>query len=346
MRITRYRLVERMSTARDPLGDLLASIDFLAASDYTIDLLRSRHRAPASEAKTRARRIGPHVRIAAAFLDQALSGRDDVSFLPAYYAILNLAKVCILFSPFHAELTRHRRWHGASYSVGEKDSHSLLTEKIQLHTGGALALFYQALAGQKVNRQQAVRMGDVYGHLQDVSHEFVAASRQRLAVGAFLFDVVQARRGLRVIATPQAGSHIAVPKSARTCPILIGFRKRPDKILRFESRVASASTDSAAVVRSQLRPWLIYHTYESDAAHQATFTPITGGSLPMPEEFPIALAFFHLGSVVRYKPEFLARLRDSRYWPVLRLMRHHCLEKFLLLFWCFVQRREYVITRV
>jgi hypothetical protein len=63
------------------------------------------------------------------------------------------------------------------------------------------------------------------------------------------------------------------------------------------------------------------------------------------EELPIVLAFFHLSSVVRYKPEFLARLRDSRYWPVLMSMQTHCMNKLLLLFWSYVHRRTILFER-
>ena len=59
--------------------------------------------------------------------------------------------------------------------------------------------------------------------------------------------------------------------------------------------------------------------------------PLQRGCLPFPEEFPIALLFFHMGSVVRYQPEFLAKLRDSRHWPILASASRHGLFKFLLL---------------
>ena len=45
------------------------------------------------------------------------------------------------------------------------------------------------------------------------------------------------------------------------------------------------------------------------------------------------LAFFHMSNVVRYNPEFLARLKDSRSWGLLLVLRNHAVLKFLKLFW-------------
>jgi hypothetical protein len=49
--------------------------------------------------------------------------------------------------------------------------------------------------------------------------------------------------------------------------------------------------------------------------------------------------------VTRYKPEFLERLMDSKFWPFLATSRSHALTKFLLLFWSFVHQVNYYIRR-
>jgi hypothetical protein len=66
----------------------------------------------------------------------------------------------------------------------------------------------------------------------------------------------------------------------------------------------------------------------------------------LPEELPIAIALFHISSVVRYKPEFFARIRNSKYWPVVGAARQHILYKFLLLFSSFVRQETMVVRRV
>lgn len=129
----------------------------------------------ASEAKNRQPSVAAHVRAARAFLDQAQSGPELVSFLPAYCAMLNLAKVCILFSSKHAELPPNR-WHGASYDGYGKASHSLVTETVTLRSAGAIPLFYSAITGRTVRDKTRIAMRDVYPYISGIGAEWLEAS--------------------------------------------------------------------------------------------------------------------------------------------------------------------------
>ena len=46
-------------------------------------------------------------------------------------------------------------------------------------------------------------------------------------------------------------------------------------------------------------------------------TPISGKKHVFNEEMCILLAYFHLSNVVRYNPEHLFKLKDSKYWVLL-----------------------------
>jgi hypothetical protein len=127
----RYADIAGFQTPRDPMADLLVHLEYLAARDYAIELLTTRHGIATGDAKNRAKLIEPHVRVAAAYIEQALQSRPEVSFLPAYYAILNLTKIYILFGQHHEELSKNR-WHGAAYPGFEKDSRTLGTWQIYL----------------------------------------------------------------------------------------------------------------------------------------------------------------------------------------------------------------------
>jgi hypothetical protein len=91
-------------------------------------------------------------------------------------------------------------------------------------------------------------------------------------------------------------------------------------------------------VRACVRPVLLYSDLTGNP-----LTPLSSKPLLLPQEIPIALAFFHMSSVVRYKPEFVARLRDSRYWPVVATTRYHGMLHFLRLLWSYVHQRELFI---
>ncbi len=81
--------------------------------------------------------------------------------------------------------------------------------------------------------------------------------------------------------------------------------------------------------------WFLLYT----PAPEAVRTPLCSKHLLLPEELPIALMFFHMSSVVRYKPEFLERLQQSKHWPVLAVAKRHSLLRVLLLFWAHMHKR-------
>ena len=149
MNVTRYEEVQWVVTQLDPLTDLVMWLEYYTAIDYVVSLLTARHGYTAAAATRLAHEVRPHARLAREYIEQALSGPTDVAFLPIYYAILNLLKICILFGPHHALLASNR-WHGATYDGFSKDSQTLLTEKITVRKTGALLLFYRTTTGRTI----------------------------------------------------------------------------------------------------------------------------------------------------------------------------------------------------
>jgi len=68
-------------------------------------------------------------------------------------------------------------------------------------------------------------------------------------------------------------------------------------------------------------------------ASWACFTPISGRSIVFNEETNIMLAYFHLSNVVRYNPEHLYKIMDSKYWVILLGLRKHGFLRFEKLMW-------------
>jgi len=229
------------------------------------------------------------------------------------------------------------RTHGASYQVFGKDSRNLLTEVITLYSRGALPLFYNVITGESIPNGTKVQLRDVYPYLMDVSAEWVMASGKypQTAFIDFTFEHVGESKK-RALARVRLPRDLRGGASLGQLKILKGFRKDP----RSANQYIARTPDDQAIpeylaIWGKIRPHLLYHPVISQ---ELSIAAISGKKLQMFEEFPIALAFFHLSSVVRYKPEFLARIRDSRYWPLIASMQYHCLHKFLLLFWSYVQR--------
>jgi hypothetical protein len=74
------------------------------------------------------------------------------------------------------------------------------------------------------------------------------------------------------------------------------------------------------------------------------FTPVTRSKVPFPEEFPILLALFHLGNVVRYDPERLDKILDSKACSVVETLRRHATLTFLLAIWSHFSQAEIQIN--
>src|ERR1700735_462738 len=147
MSILRYPADEVVTSTQNGFVDVLDWLGFLSAKDYLLEVLVKVHGLSPPDAKRRAVQIIPHVRIASGYIEQSLEGPRDLAFLPAYYAILNLSKVYVLFGRRHSDLRGHRT-HGASYSVERKDSRSVLTEVITLHPKGVFPLFHETLTAR------------------------------------------------------------------------------------------------------------------------------------------------------------------------------------------------------
>ncbi|MDP2951759.1 MAG: hypothetical protein Q8O76_00395, partial [Chloroflexota bacterium] len=95
--------------------------------------------------------------------------------------------------------------------------------------------------------------------------------------------------------------------------------------------------EDTASLQACLRPPMLYEEIDQ-LVGSYHFVPSSGGKLLLPEELPLLCAFYHMSNVVRYDPDTLIRLMDSKYWPVLLALRRHGTYRFLLLFWSFVNQ--------
>lgn len=344
MIVLRYPTTRVCVSSQDPLADILDWLSFLTARDYLTSLLQAKHRLPSSLAASRAKQIIPHVRMAMAFTRQSLSGPVSISFLPAYYAMLNLMKVCVLVGPRHAQLASER-WHGATYNGVSKDSHSILTEFITIKSGGVFPLFYETITGSVLTtkRQIRIQMKDIIPFVVGVGHEYQLATGEPHRLAAINFSVQQSGGKTRHFARvhPPDGDPTTLPRiTSKDLPVLRGYKAVAGDPGSFVGSEVKSPDQQEWVLeaRSHLRTHLIYQINEAIGA-----TPLCSRRLQLPEELPVALLFFYMSSVVRYKPEFFARLQDSRFWPFVAATRRHSFHSFLLAFWSFMQQENCVI---
>jgi hypothetical protein len=350
--ILRYDNLSSVMTPLDPLEDIIAWICGLSSIGYTSDILKTVHgMTDSGEIKRCAQAISLYVENSVGLIEQAYSGPPEVSFLPLYYAALNTSKIYIVLSGRRTDLEKHR-YHGASYDVMGKSSRDLLTEEIELKRYGILPLFYEVLTGvQWCWQGTKLRLRQVYPCIRGIGQEYWYAYQKRCAFQGISVHVkgnpsdgyclvaqlIRERSGLE---PPEAGRK-------RYMKILDGFHPDPKRNDVFTSdRVFATTKDEAR--DSLLRGFRRYLLYEpiKDLGHNVTgsLTVLSGRQLLLPEEIPIWMALFHLSNIVRYKPEFLSKVKDSKSWPMLLALGKHTMLRWLLLFWSYLHQTTYIIS--
>lgn len=135
------------------LDDALDLVSFLTAEDFVSEQLNQVHNKPKADSRELAKRISSHAKLAKDYASLSISSNPEISFLPGYYAILNLAKIFCLIGPYSLEFDKQTKWHGATYNPRKKLSQSLLTEEVCVRTGGTLALFYKTITNQIIKKR-------------------------------------------------------------------------------------------------------------------------------------------------------------------------------------------------
>jgi hypothetical protein len=322
------------------LDDLVGWIEGLRSQEYLADLIRTRHAKRVSlDPRSLARRARPFIEVALDYLEQAERGSAEVAFLPLYYSTLNLAKICILLSPQVGQL-HDKLYHGASYNPRWNDQLRLERQKIKLQPNGVMGLFYQALTGEPwVSAATTLTMSRIYPYVANVGVEYQACEGKpnRLAYGTFDAQ----RQG----SDWQLCFRLNQPGVVKR-DLEFGYHKalRPHHWRKAGDVLISAHTVSAEsqvedLADCCLRRELIYQGVVVNG-DLIVGSPIDRRLPMMVEELPIFAAFFYLSSVARYKPSFMYRQYESRYWPLLNALRRHGMFTFLTAFWSYVHQES------
>lgn len=324
--------------------------------EYVSDLLVEKRRMLKADATRAGRSIAAHADLAISFLEQAFAGREELSFLPIYYALANLSKALIVADGRIEEL-RRQRYHGASWSGITTRSHDLNTDHITLMSDGTIPLLYQTLTGEMWSstrqmkngnwvptKRRKVFMRNVYPYILSIGYEYhhtYGGDTRILPIG------VIARR----FATDKVRIEVKVPAGLPKSDfrILSGLQFDGEKYVSHGMHEIDLEAAATGLARS-IRRFLLYDAYTwgrlgetQRAIRLVTFTPVCNSTLLLPEELPILLAYFHLSNVVRYDPERLLRLFDSHAAGLLHTFVRQGVFRFLVLFWSNLMQASYVV---
>lgn len=355
--IHRYPSTSSAWSALDPLDDVVSWIKGLRSENYLSDVIKERHKNIPSVGKGFKARISmssAHLAVACDYLEQGLSGPESVSFLPLYYAFLNLAKVYVALGPSFEELPK-QRWHGVSYGLSP-DTGNFMKDQLYIQDKGAIPLFYQTVTGKPAPSNLSINMSQVYPYITDVSSEYkIATGMDSLLRSAYL-EAIQEGEFWRVKCSLRDDGE-DTPSNANKPKYLPTLKGRKGSLRRkvgssqdfFGVKVPGPSKEPPM---RELRETFSPCTIITSASAPTPYLPWQGLyavpiALPVsPQlvvfgEFPILLAFFHLSSIVRYHPEFHRQLMDSKYLPLLLALRRHGTYSFLLQFWSFMRQESF-----
>jgi hypothetical protein len=353
----RYPELSECWTKLDPLEDVTAWFRGLRSHDFTTDLLRTKHGFVSSE-KTRdcGKAISAHAESAVELLEQAFSGSPRISYLSLYYAMLDLAKVVILCKGRLSDLRAHRS-HGLAWTGISRVSQDLLTDHITLQEHGAFGLFYDCLAGQMWPKtaqkdksgdwistyKRQILLRDVYPYIRSIGFEYTNTYGEASRFEHVQIDIDETRPGAwRAVVQFPGAIDVGRTINRKRFKILSGLST--DGSAYVTRTVSAADRETARnLLAHDLRWFLLSPSVVSGRSY--TLTPYSSSSFLMPEEIPTLLAFFHLGSVVRYDPERLSRLFDSRACGMLETLRRHGTYDYLLATWSFVTQTQVAVHR-
>jgi len=338
MQIFRYDKRELIGTDLDPIEDILNLITTLKSKGYTSDLLREVHGfSGVGEINKTAKLISLHIDNAIGLSEQAFEGTPETSYLPLYYSTLNLSKVLLLLLGKRVDLERNR-WHGAKYTESEM-TRSFLNERIEIKGNGTIPLLYKTLTGKVIPRTGIkIPLQDIYSHITSVGAEYITVTKEKNKMFMHNASLIKDDTNGHYIKIEILGnSHVKNPPKPKTLKAFTRIKLiRPannDPYYESIKIKGNFETVKEQLKKSICRSLISDDYYGGAYAEWVSYTPVNGKKHVFNEELSIMLAFFHLSNVVRYNPEHLYKLKDSRYWAVLLALRKHGYLKFIKLMW-------------
>jgi hypothetical protein len=344
--ILRYDNPYYVVTPFNPIEDLVSWISGLSSSNYVSEILHSVHGVnDKRDIVLRANSIAVYARNAVGLIEEAYSGPAEISFLPLFYSIQNISKIYIIIAGRGKDLTKNKT-HGASYDPLRKKSRELRTEEVTVWRHGVLPLFYEVLTNDQWGQFRCnVEMRDIYPFITNISHEYIDAFKEPTRLQSIDLYIQQTKAGEYILQARLGDCDHPNAGNLKYLKLVKGFRRDPSNknILNSPKKLASTIEEARNSLIKGVRRFLIYHS-RYGTGEFLPMTPLSARRMLLPEELPIWIAFFHLSSIVRYNPEFLAQLMDSESWPMLLALRKHSIYKYLQLFWSYLHQRSYTFV--
>jgi hypothetical protein len=338
-RFDNYAIVK---THCDPKIDLLSWFSGLRSKGYTADLLRSVHNFHnAREIQICSKAIASHAEHAVELIKQGIIGSPEISFLSLYYGTLDIAKICIICNQMRSELL-NQRTHGASCQFPSKRFPDFMKANIAIKTSGAIPLFYKSLTQKELaSREVRIQNSEILQFIRMVGHEMNEIYQVENNYTPVRCYLEENSTNISLV-VKFLGEH---PFSILTTKAFLGFQKT-DNLRCFQTRQYSVNDITAnAIIQKHLKRWLLIYDMDSNN-NPVNLTINCRRRFVFPEEFAILLILFYLSNIVRYHPEYLNFLRDSRAWTLISVLQNHSLFSYLNTCWSIVKKKGILFQTV
>jgi len=290
-----------------------------------------------------------HVDNAIGLANQAFDGPAQTSFLPLYYSTLNLSKVYLLVLGKRTALESNR-WHGARYSESEMTK-SFLNERISIGNRGTIPLIYNSITGKTIPRSGIkLSLDEVYRNISSIAAEYGTITKKHtglLPINCYFTKDDTNGHYMKIdILLKHYQENPPAPRTLKAFPGLKIITN--DKgISHYETRKYKGDYETVQNnLKSKVKRYLNSDRRLNNSFGESwvSFTPINGRLHVFNEELCIMLAYFHLSNVVRYNPEHLYKIMDSKYWAILLGLRKHGFLKFEKLMWGNYIKKSFDLT--
>lgn len=316
----RYKAENIIYTSHDRLEELINYISIFKSRDFTSDILNKRHKFTNSKnIKEASNQIKLHMTLALDLIEQGFGSKAELSYLPFYYACLNLIKCHLIALKKSSELKKNKL-HGMKYNDNPRTK-IFLNEELKFFKKGTIPLYYQYISGKVISKSGIkVKLDDVYRNIANIQAEYSLSSENHTPQ-IILKTKVFRMNGQIKFQLLNHNNNISILPELRYMPALQNFKLSLDK--QFYEAKKTFSTLSAAQNFSQKNVNKFYinnsYCYYCKEFHLKTIESRRRNVFN--EDLSISLAFYHLSNMVRYNPEHFYRILDSKNYPMIIALR-------------------------
>lgn len=320
----------------DHTEDLLNLLSSLRSSGFVKELLVKYHGfSNKHEIDAVSKLVKFHIDNSIELAIQGLHSSPHTSFLSLYYSCLNLVKVYLLLLGQRKELARNRK-HGLAYIESDM-SKDFLNEQVKILTKGTFPLIYQTLFHKTFAKSPyLVSIEEIYSNIHCINAEYITLCKDSVGFEEVRVAIKGSeKKGFYINVDSFWEEFIRKDLTPRLIPTFNEIQNNINPTF-FSTKVYKGNRDKVVnkIQEHNLNRNLLSDVILSwEKNKNSSIIPINGRNHVFNEDLYIFLAFFHLSNVIRYNPEHLHKLMDSRYWTVILALRRHGFFRFLTLMW-------------